>query len=139
MTPRRPGGLAAPHWSDRSIISFWKSVQEQGITRVRLHPAEPNFDGNVYVLVDGRSASATELAVDAFRACGLATIVGERTAGEMLSQSMFDVVEGYIVSRPGADCYSMAHGRVEGQDVPVDIEPESSEALRTAETLAAGR
>ena len=128
MTPRRPGGLAAPHWSGRSIISFWKSVQEQGITRIRLHPAEPNFSGNVYVLVDGRSASATELAVDAFRASGLATIVGERTAGEMLSQSMFDVVDGFIVSLPVADYYTIAHGRIDGQGVPVDIEPETSEA-----------
>jgi hypothetical protein len=137
--PSREEALAAPQWSGWSIISFWNSVQEQGITRVRFHPAEPNYDGNVYVLVDSRSASATELAVDAFRASGLTTIVGERTAGEMLSQSMFDVVDGFIVSLPVADYYSIAHGRIEGQGVPVDVESGSSEALQTAETLAAGK
>ena len=82
--------------------------------------------------MDGASASATELAVDAFRASGLATIVGETTAGEMLSQSMFDVGDGFVVSLPVADYYSLAHGRIEGAGVPVHVEAAPEDALAMA-------
>ena len=133
--PSNAEALAAPLWSGWSIVSFWQSVQERGITRIRFLPAEPNFDGEVYVLVDGASASATELAADAFRASGLATIVGETTAGEMLSQSMFDVGEGFVVSLPVADYYSLAHGRIEGRGVPVHVETVPEEALAMAQQL----
>ncbi len=135
LPPTNDEALAAPLWSGWSIVSFWQSVQERGITRVRFLPAEPNFDGEVYVLVDSASASATELAADAFRASGLATIVGETTAGEMLSQSMFDVGEGFVVSLPVADYYSLAHGRIEGAGVPVHVETVPEEALAMARQL----
>jgi hypothetical protein len=135
--PTREQALAAPPWSGWSIISFWQAVQERGITRLRFSPAEPNFDGEIYVLVDGKSASATEMAADALRASGLATLVGERTAGEMLSQSMFDVGDGFVVSLPVADYYSIEHGRIEGAGVPVDVEAESAGALESALQLIA--
>ena len=102
---------------------------------MQFQPVEPNFDGPVIVLLDERSASATELAADAFRASGLATLVGERTAGEMLSQSMFDVADGFLVSLPVADYYSVAHGRIEGAGVPVDIEAASADALDVAREI----
>jgi hypothetical protein len=133
--PTREEVLAAPLWSGWSIVSFWQAVQERGITRVRFNPAEPNFDGEVYVLVDGESASATEMAADALRASGLATLVGERTAGEMLSQSLFDVTDGFIVSLPVADYYSIEHGRIEAVGVPVDVEASSAAALDVAREM----
>lgn len=137
--PTAAEALASPRWSGWSIISFWHSVQERGITRVRFEPAEPNFNGPVYVLLDRKSASATELAADAFRASGLATLVGERSAGEMLSQSMFDVGDGFVVSLPVADYYSLTNGRIEGVGVPVDVEADSGDALAVARRLAAQR
>jgi len=133
--PTTDEALAAPPWEGWSIISFWKSVQQRDILRLQFHPAEPNFDGPVYVLLDGRSASATELAADALRASGLVTLVGQRSAGEMLSQSMFDVAEGFVVSLPVADYYSIEHGRIEGQGVPVDVEVDPATALEVAQSL----
>jgi hypothetical protein len=118
--------LAAPRWQGWSIISFWNDVQAKDIVRVQFQPAEPNFDGEVYVLVNEKSASATEMAADALRASGLATLIGRRTAGEMLSQSMFDVADGFIVSLPVADYYSISHGRIEGEGVPVDVESDAA-------------
>lgn len=127
--------FAAPLWSGWSIISFWEDVQELGIMRIQFEPREPNFDGDVFVLVDQRSASATELAADALRASGVATLVGQDTAGEMLSQSMFDVGEGFVVSLPVADYYSFKHGRIEGQGVPVDVKAEPDAAADVARGL----
>jgi carboxyl-terminal processing protease len=133
--PTAAEALAAPLWHGWSIASFWKDVQEMDILRVQFQPAEPNFDGDVFVLLDEKSASATELAADALRASGVATLVGRRTAGEMLSQSMFDVGEKFVVSLPVADYYSLKHGRIEGQGVPVDIVSNPAEALDVAQSL----
>lgn len=133
--PTPAEALAAPPWEGWSIISFWQDVQEKAIVRVQFHPAEPNFNGEVYVLLDEKSASATELAADALRASGLATLVGRKTAGQMLSQSMFDVGEKFVVSLPVADYYSLRHGRIEGQGVPVDIESDSAAAQDVAQSL----
>jgi hypothetical protein len=130
--PTKEEALSSPAWSGWSIISFWKDVQEQDLLRIRFTPAEPNFDGRVFVLVDEHAASATEMAADALRASGTATLIGQRTAGEMLSQSMFDVGEGFVVSLPVADYYSMQHGRLEGAGVPVDIEADPADALELA-------
>jgi hypothetical protein len=135
--PTQAEVLAAPPWSGWSIVSFWNSVQALGILRIRLTPAEPNFDGPVYVLVDSKSASATELAADALKSSGKALLVGERSAGQMLSQSMFDVADGFIVSLPVADYRSLAHGRIEGVGVGVDVPAASAEALDVARRLIA--
>ena len=130
--PTSEQALAAPVWQGWSIIAFWKAVQEADIVRVQFTPAEPNYDGPVYVLLDERSASATEMAADALRSSGATTLIGRRSAGEMLSQSMFDVADGFIVSLPVADYYSVAHGRIEGVGVPVDIEADPEQALDVA-------
>lgn len=135
--PTREELEAVEPWQGWSISAFWRTVQDDGLLRVRFEPAAPNFDGPVYVLIDGESASATELAADAFRASGLATLIGERSEGQMLSQSFFDVAEGFMVSLPVADYYSVSHGRIEGAGVPVDLEVDSAGALDRARQLAA--
>jgi carboxyl-terminal processing protease len=137
--PASGDAFAAPVWTGWSIISFWKDVQEQAILRLQFTPQQPNFDGEVYILVDETSASATELAADAFRASGVATLVGRTTAGEMLSQSMFDVGEGFLVSLPVADYYSFKYGRIEGKGVPVDVETDSASALDVTRKLIDAR
>jgi carboxyl-terminal processing protease len=137
--PTRDEVMRSEPWHGWSIVSFWKTVQEAGILRVRFAPTQPNFDGPVYVLVDSSAASATELAADAFRASGVATLVGERTAGEMLSQSIFDVADGFQVSLPVADYYSMTHGRIEGNGVPVDVRVAPTNAMEYIKQLVSAR
>jgi hypothetical protein len=123
-------------WTGWSVSAFWRSVQDQGLLRIRMQPAQPHFAGPVFVVVDHRSASATELAADALRASGRARLVGERTVGHMLSQSPFDVAEGFVISLPVADYCSATHGRLEGVGVPVDVEVPSESALEQAKSLA---
>ena len=123
-------------WTGWSVSAFWRSVQDAGLLRIRMTPDQPNFDGPVFVVVDERSASATELAADALRASGLVVLVGEPTMGHMLSQSPFDVVDGFLVSLPVADYCSAKHGRLEGRGVPVDVEVASEDALDRAKALA---
>jgi carboxyl-terminal processing protease len=127
---------AVEPWHGWKLSAFWQDIQDLGLMKLRFSPAEPNFDGPVFVVVNKQSASATELAVDAFRSSGLTTIVGEQTAGQMLSQSFFDAKDGFMLSLPVADYASTKHGRLEGVGVPVDVAVPSAQALETAQRLA---
>lgn len=129
--------LGVKPWTGYSLKAWWTSVQSEPIIRLRFEPAEPNFNGPVYVIVDRRSASATELAADAFKASGAATLIGERTAGEMLTQSPFDLAEGFQAFIPVGDYFSFENGRIEGAGVSPHVETASDEALDTAIRLAA--
>ena len=123
---------AVDPWTGWSIRTFWADVQTNPVTRVSFAPAEPVFAGPVYVLTSRQTASAAELAVDALRGANRVTIIGERTAGEMLSQTIFDIPGGFHLSLPIADYYSAANGRIEGVGIEPDIEIEASNALEAA-------
>jgi len=123
---------AVEPWEGWSIKSFWADVQTDAVTRISFSPAEPRFDGAVYVLTSSYTASAAELATDALKGAGRATIVGETTAGEMLSQKMYDIPGGFHLSLPIADYYSVVNGRIEGTGVEPDIATAAADALEVA-------
>ena len=123
---------AVDPWEGWSIKTFWADVQVNPVTRIRFLPAKPIFSGPVYVLTSKRTASAAELAVDALRGSGRAVIIGENTAGEMLSQKIYDVPGGFHLSLPIADYFSAANGRIEGVGIKPDIETGAADALDVA-------
>ena len=119
-------------WEGWSIKAFWADVQVNPITRISFSPSEPGFDGPVYVLTSKWTASAAELAADALKSAQRATIIGENTAGEMLSQKMYDIPGGFHLSLPIADYYSVVSGRIEGAGVSPDIEADAADAFDIA-------
>lgn len=119
-------------WEGWSIRAFWTDVQDDVITRIRFVPAEPIFEGPVYVLTSEHTASAAELATDVLQTSGRAVIIGENTAGQMLSQKIFDVPGGFHLSLPIADYYSAINGRIEGVGVKPDVETDATDALNVA-------
>jgi hypothetical protein len=123
---------AVDPWEGWSIRAFWADVQTNAVTRISFSPAEPHFDGPVYVLTSKRTASAAELATDALRGANRATIIGENTAGEMLSQKIYDIPGGFHLSLPIADYYSAVTGRIEGVGIKPDIEADAGNALEVA-------
>ncbi|MCW5516014.1 S41 family peptidase [Muriicola sp. Z0-33] len=125
-------------WHGWSIKSFWHDVQEEPLTRVRFSPMNPHFKGPVYVLTSNKSASATEFAVDALAQEENVTIIGETTAGEMLSQKMYDLPYGFQLSLPIAEYYSTRIGRIEGKGVAPDIAVDQSMAMDLALSLING-
>ncbi len=130
--PTADDTTAAPTWDGWSIKGFWSRVQQQPVTRIRFTRVEPVYSGPVFVLTSQRTASAAEMAADALQGAGRAVIVGETTAGEMLSQKLFDVPGGFLLSLPIADYYSMHSGRIEGSGVSPDIETAADDALNAA-------
>jgi len=116
-------------WTGWSIRQFWQDAQNNRLTLIRFAPAEPFYAGPVYVLISAHTASAAELAADALLSSGRAVLVGERTAGEMLSQKMYDLPAGLQLSLPIADYYSLTAGRIEGRGVEPTVPVPAADAL----------
>ena len=123
-------------WQGMSIISFWRDVQSNDLLRLKFLPAEPGFAGPVYVLMDKASASATEIAIASLKAAKRVTLVGEKTAGQVLSQSPTDLGGGYVLNLPIANYVTLDFGRLEGTGLAPDVACPSAEALARATNLA---
>lgn len=122
-------------WQGWSIESFWHDVQENPLTRVQIQPMTPRFEGHVYVLISDKTFSAAEFTSDALAHVENITIIGETTAGEMLSQKMYDLPMGLQLSLPIADYYSVRIGRIEGKGVEPDIKIDARVAKELAIAL----
>lgn len=130
--PNRSDIESVEAWQGWSIKTFWADVQTAPLTRIRFSPVEPHFSGPVLVLTSKTTASAAEMAADALKTAKRAVIVGETTAGEMLSQKIYDISGGFHLSVPIADYYSAVSGRIEGNGITPDIEVRSADALDVA-------
>ena len=128
-----------PPWEGWTLTSFWRDVEANRLTRVQFQPTAPLFSGPVYVLVSQRTASAAELAADVLRSSGRAVLVGQTTAGEMLTQKVFDLPQGLQVFLPIGDYYSLRSGRIEGVGVMPHVQSEADSAMAVALSLAARR
>jgi C-terminal processing protease CtpA/Prc len=127
--PVKSDFIKAAPWQGWSIREFWRDVQEKLVVRIQFSPMENPYLGDVYVLTSQKTASAAELAADALKSSGRATIIGETTAGEMLSQKPYDIDTGFHLYLPVADYYSVQQGRIEGVGVKPDHYVESEGAL----------
>jgi C-terminal processing protease CtpA/Prc len=135
--PTRADVRDVPPWEGWSLVGFWRDVESARVTWLRFEPAAPAYEGPVYVLVGPRTASAAELAADAFAASGRAVLVGGRTAGRMLSQKPYDLPEGLQVFLPIADYYAFHSGRIEGAGIAPHVV--ADDAMVEALTLARRR
>lgn len=90
------------------------------------------FKGPVYVLTSERTASASEIATEALQYSGRAVIIGEKTAGEMLSQKVYDILGEFHLFLPVADYFSVKGDRVEGIGIEPDIAVGAKDALNIA-------
>jgi carboxyl-terminal processing protease len=100
----------------------------------------PKFHGRVVVLVNEHTASAGEMVAAFAEENQLATIVGTKTPGRLLSGSAFKAGFGYIVGLPVA-AYLTWEGRlIEGKgvspNIPVGLSPEQLLAGESIGTCA---
>ncbi|MEQ9021796.1 MAG: S41 family peptidase, partial [Pseudomonadales bacterium] len=120
-------------WEGWSIERFWQDVQTSDILRIQHHPMTPHFSGHIYVLVSGQTFSAAEIAVSALKDLPNVTVIGEKTAGQVLSQKVFDVTPGYHLFLPVADYYSAQGTRIEGEGISPEIEASAEQAMSVAQ------
>ncbi len=91
------------------------------------------FHGRTVVLINEHSHSAAEMVASFAKENRLATLVGTRTAGEVLGGANFKLPCGYVLRMPVAGWYTWKGGCIEGQGVTPDITVEN-----TPESLATG-
>jgi carboxyl-terminal processing protease len=82
-------------------------------------PVEP-FAANLAILVDGLSASTSEMFAAAMQALGRARIFGERTAGQALPAMATRLPNGDVLMHVVADFVSPDGSRIEGRGVMPD-------------------
>jgi carboxyl-terminal processing protease len=78
------------------------------------------FSGNLAILVDGLSASTSEMFAAAMQALGRARIFGERTAGQALPAMATRLPNGDVLMHVVADFVSPDGSRIEGRGVMPD-------------------
>ncbi len=119
-------------WTGWSLTRFWGDVDSSGVLRIRFTPMAPHFAGPVMLLTSRTTASAAELATDVLLNDARVTVMGERSAGAMLSQRMFDLFPGTHLYVPIADYHSARMGRIEGVGVAPTVELPAAVALDSA-------
>lgn len=125
-------------WTALTLPAFWHDVERKPIIKIVFQPSRKfNYDGPVIVVAGKNSKSATEFAVDALKSSGLVTVVGEQTAGDMLSQNFYDVgLDQFLIAAPVSEYISIANGHIEGTGVSADVLASDEESLDIARKIA---
>lgn len=115
----------------RSITTkaFIDEIKTSEGRRLMINPGNITYKGNIFVLTSNTTASTCEPIVYALKNYGVATIVGERTAGAMLSAAIFIVEGKYKLFLPVADFYTFDGKRLDQAGVEPDISVEPDQAL----------
>src|ERR1700733_7250524 len=79
------------------------------------------FHGKIALLVDRHTASAAEMIVAFARENNLATIVGEKTAGRLLSATSVKVGHGFRLALPTGAYYTWKGTALEGSPIEPDV------------------
>jgi len=120
-----------PYYSGESLKDFLAVIKNDGLLRGNVTVNKGlHYNGKVYALTDGYSASATEPISYFLKQHKLATLVGEKTAGAMLSSTFITVKGDWTVVLPVADYYTSDRFRIEQKGVKPNIKVKSKDALK---------
>jgi carboxyl-terminal processing protease len=118
--------------SDAGAVAAWATEDRLTAGENVLGP----YPGRVAVLIDGQSASASEVTSAALRECRGALIVGQKSAGALLVSSFEELPGGFKAQIPISDYITIKGARPEGEGVAPDIEvdgPRGEAAVRVAQ------
>ena len=115
--------------SDKPPTELFEQLRERGSVMAKTMTKPPYFDGAVYLLIDKGTASASEPLAHILKTSGRATLVGERTAGAMLTALPKAVDDGWLITVPEANFIAADGTRLEGNGVQPDIKVTSNEVF----------
>jgi hypothetical protein len=107
---------------------FDKANQNYG-AYFKVFPSKKHFKGKVYILTNKNTGSTCEPLVYGLKHHNYATIIGERTAGAMLSSNEFDLGDGITLRIPLNDYITYSGERIDNNGIEPNIEVESEKAL----------
>ncbi len=120
---------AMPAFTKADVLLFLETLDETGIVVLKAAPGPQRFEGKLFLLTDKRSASACEPLAWNLKQTGRATVVGEHTAGAMLSASTYSLGNGFNAVIPNADYYTPSGERLDRVGVAPNIAVSSADAL----------
>jgi hypothetical protein len=118
-----------PSFSAANYDLLIRGISELPAICLVAFPQEPVFRGQIFILTDQNTASACEPIVYAFKQHHLATIVGQTTAGAMLTSESFPVANGYHITIPTATYYTSDGFKIDRNGVRPDIVLNGEDAL----------
>src|SRR6266478_6512785 len=114
-------------------VRFKVFQRDRSMTLVTEGLGPQPFHGRIVILINEHTHSAAEMVASFAKQNRLATLVGTRTAGEVLGGANFKLPGGYVLRMPVAGWYTWQGECIEGSGVEPDVAVENS-----PETLAAG-
>jgi hypothetical protein len=118
-----------PAFSQPDVLAFLQDLDDKGFVVLKVKPGPQRFQGKVFLLTDRRSASACEPLAWNLKNSGHVTLVGEPTAGAMLSASSYQLRSGFTAVIPNGDYYTPDGTRLDLVGVQPHIQVKSEAAL----------
>lgn len=87
------------------------------------------FNGNVFFLVNENTGSTAEALIIGIKEYGLGKIIGNRTAGSLLSAESFNLDEDIMILVPTNDFVSFEGYRVDKKGIKPDIKLKNQDEL----------
>lgn len=110
-----------PTFSGTSLDSFFEVIHHHPGVVLKVLPTQNPFMGKVFVLTNEYTASTCEPIVYGLKYYHRAAIVGQNTAGAMLSAEKFDVKDLWQLYIPTANYYTMDGKELDQVGVEPDI------------------
>jgi len=101
--------LAVKFMGKKSVV-----LETEGLGKQRFH-------GKVVLLVNEHSTGAAEMVIQFAKENSLATIVGTKTPGRLVSRSAFKIGSGYRITIPVGAFISWAGNQIEGKGIEPDV------------------
>ena len=118
-----------PSISEANQELLTQNIHDYEAVTMTSKPLANRFKGKVYILTSKITGSTCEPLVYGLKQSGTAVIIGEKTAGAMLSGEKFSVGDEFFLTIPTADFYTSDGIRLDGVGVTPDIEVNPKDAL----------
>lgn len=108
-------------FNTKASSKYGVSIQTKGTKR--------KFNGNVFFLVNENTGSTAEALIIGIKEYGLGKIIGNRTAGSLLSAESFNLDEDIMILVPTNDFVSFEGYRVDKKGIKPDIKLKNQDEL----------
>lgn len=108
-------------FSEGNIDQFLQVLDENVCIKINISPNQHTFQKAVYILINENTASTCEPVVYALKKQKNITIIGQKTAGKMLSAKEISLMDGYQLFVPNADYISDEQVHLDQKGVEPDI------------------
>ncbi|MBK8195514.1 MAG: hypothetical protein IPK76_20725 [Lewinellaceae bacterium] len=128
-----------PAFTKADVAAFTSTLDSAGYVVLKATPGPQQFTGKAFILTDRRTASACEPLTWNLKHYGRATVVGESTAGAMLSAESYPVKNGFTAVIPNGDYYTPEGNRLDRIGVAPHLAVNGEAALDRVMRLIEGK